>query len=64
MKLTDPRMAMSFEPFTARAATPALKAVPLRIPRCSFDTRGRGVVLVSARALLEVYDVKVGERAE
>ena len=36
--------------FNARDATDAENAVPFRIPRCSLDERGRGVMLCNSRA--------------
>lgn len=64
MVLAAERTTTSLAPLTTRAAKPALKAVPLRIPRCSLDARGRGDVFVRASALGAVYVVEKGAGEE
>jgi hypothetical protein len=52
---TAPKIPIPLALLTTKAARPALKAVPFKIPRCSLDASGSGVVWVSARALEAVY---------
>ena len=50
---TCARIARWTASFKARDATEAENAVPLRIPRCSFDFKGIGSILYSAKASRE-----------